>query len=72
MPKRKGYVQVVVQVPEGLKAAADAKRADAPLAAYVCGLIAADTGTHYEAPKPGPKPGTKYKPRQKKPAPKKK
>ncbi len=72
MPKRKGYVQVAIQIPEPLKAAADAKRDGTALAAYVCGLIAADTGATYEAPKPGPKPGTKYKPRQKKPTPKKK
>lgn len=67
MPSRDGYVQVVVQVPEALKGAADAKRGAVPLAQYVCALIAADTGAAYEPPKRGAPKGT---PRKAKPGPK--
>ena len=67
MPSRAGYVQVVVQVPESLKGAADVKRADTPMAQYVCELIARDTGAEYEPPKKGAPAGT---PRKTKPGPK--
>jgi hypothetical protein len=78
MPKRKGYFQLVVQVPEAVMAASDAKRGEeTPRAQYVCELIATDAGIEYEPPKkgapkgtprktkPGPKPGVKKKPKGK-------
>ena len=51
--KRAGQTQKSIQFPDELLAAADAKRGGLSLNAYVCELVARDTGAAFEHKAPG-------------------